>query len=98
MFELGQDAASPAVGAGRVWRHLLAAVTDAINRGDLVGDPLTVAHLFWSAIHGLIALHLAGKLVIGRTLDDLIEPALHAAWRGHAPPGTSPGPPRPATP
>jgi AcrR family transcriptional regulator len=85
MFELGHHDGPPAAGAGRAWHHLAHAVTDAIDQGLLVGDPLTVAHLFWSAVHGLIALQLAGKLVIGRSLDDLIEPALQAAWRGHTP-------------
>ena len=37
-------------------------------------DAETVAHVFWSGVHGLLSLHLADQLVMTRTLDDLIEP------------------------
>lgn len=55
----------------RAFSHLHAAVADAIEAGLMGGDPLTVAHLFWAQVHGLVSLHLAGKLIMGRSLDEL---------------------------
>ena len=51
-----------------------AAVGDAVESGALDGDPDLLAHLCWAQVHGLVTLHLAGKLVLGQTLDDLIGP------------------------
>ncbi|HLI67886.1 MAG TPA: TetR/AcrR family transcriptional regulator [Caulobacteraceae bacterium] len=33
-----------------------------MNAGVIAGDPLVVAYVFWSAIHGLVMLQLAGKI------------------------------------
>lgn len=73
---------------------LFDAVSDAIDFGLVAGDPATVAHLFWAPLHGLISLDLAGKLRLGRSIDDLIEPLLDMVWRGLAPGpnATGPGP------
>lgn len=75
MFQLDQPAADPssAVGeqSGRAFSYLRDAVQKAVEADYLAGDPLTVAHLLWAQVHGLIALHLAGKLNLGRTLDAL---------------------------
>ncbi len=76
MFELRQpDAAGhPELIAesrrafGALHRTVAAAVAD----GQLAGDPLTIAHLLWASAHGLVSLHLAGKLVAGRTLEQLV--------------------------
>jgi len=46
-------------------------VADAVASGDLAGDPLTVAHLLWANTHGLVSLHLAGQLQMGRSLEQL---------------------------
>ncbi len=35
------------------------------------GDPLERAHFLWAQVHGLVSLHLAGKLVMGRSLEQL---------------------------
>ncbi len=89
MFELAQPGTPPPPGqieeAGRGWAVLRAAIVDAMALGRLAGDPDTVAHLFWAGLHGLLALHLAHKLVIGRTLDDLLDPLLDGLTRGHTP-------------
>jgi len=37
------------------------------------GEPLLHAHLLWAQVHGLVSLHLADKLVMGCTLDELIS-------------------------
>lgn len=39
---------------------------------DIV-DPLTAAHLFWAAAHGLVALEVAGQFVMGRRLDQIAQ-------------------------
>ncbi len=75
MFELRQpaDAArSPDLDreARRAFGCLHDAVRAAVAAGLLVGDPLTVAHLLWASTHGLVSLHLAGRLSL-RTLEQL---------------------------
>lgn len=50
------------------------AFTQAVADGELNlrTDPLTAAHLFWAAAHGVVSLHLGEQLVMGRSLDDLV--------------------------
>lgn len=55
----------------RAFSHLRDAVGELIEGGQMSGDPLTVAHLFWAQVHGLVSLHLAGKLMMGRSLAEL---------------------------
>ncbi len=90
MFELNQPDAAPRIGsvnpAGRGWASIMETVRGAVDAGVLAGDPLTLAHLMWASVHGLITLHLAHKLVIGRTIEDLLEPLLEGLLRAHAPP------------
>ena len=58
------------------------AVAQGVEGGAMAGDPLTVAHLLWSSLHGMLSLHLAGKLTAGRTLDDLLSaPPVHFEGR-----------------
>ena len=57
----------------RAFSYLQAAVTAAVDAGLMQGDPLHRAHLLWAQVHGLVSLHLAGKLVMGCTLDELIS-------------------------
>ena len=46
---------------------------EAADAGLIPGDAVTGAHVVWAAMHGLLTLHLAGQLTIGRTLDELIR-------------------------
>jgi AcrR family transcriptional regulator len=75
MFALAQEPEEryPALAeqSGRSFRYLVDAVEEAARAGIVEGDPLTVAHLLWASTHGLVALHLAGKLTLGRTLEEL---------------------------
>ena len=77
MFELRQEAAGtyPELDAQseRSFSYLLRATEQAVAEGQLRGDPLTLAHLMWSSVHGLVSLHLADKLTLGRDLNDLLE-------------------------
>jgi AcrR family transcriptional regulator len=67
----------------RSWAPLRSAVTEVIRSGLLDGDPETVAHVFWAGVHGIVSLHLAGKLAMGQTIDDLLQPMLETLLRGN---------------
>jgi len=86
MFELRQAPAGryPALDeqGRRAFSYLLRAVEGAVSAGILNGDPLTVAHLLWAHTHGLVSLHLAGKLCGGRSLEELADAALPAFGPG----------------
>jgi len=75
MFELEQSSAPPQVGdeALRGWKVMLGVVDQAVKVGVLHGDAEVTAHLLWSGVHGLVALHLAGMLVLGRDLEALTD-------------------------
>ncbi len=63
----------------RTWRPMHTAVTEAIASGELAGDAELLAHACWAAVHGLVTLHLAGKL---RDLAALVEPTLELLLAG----------------
>ena len=96
MFELGQAPASdhPELlrEGERAWRVIRDAVGKAIDAGVLSGDPETVAHIFWAGTHGIVSLELAGKLQLGRTLDDLVEPMADTLINGTGKRGQTPFP------
>jgi AcrR family transcriptional regulator len=69
----------------RAWEPLRAVVAAGIDAGLLAGDPDTLAHVFWAALHGAVALHLAGKLSLGRTLQDVAAPIVDTLITGAAP-------------
>lgn len=77
MFELLQAPAGtyPDLEAeqARSFSYLHAAVEAAVDAGILRGDPLRRAHYLWAQIHGLVSLHLAGKLVMGCSLEELVS-------------------------
>jgi AcrR family transcriptional regulator len=55
----------------------------AIDAGLVAGDPDVLTHLFWSGVHGIASLHLAGKLGFGCGIDDLLEPVLRTLFVGN---------------
>jgi AcrR family transcriptional regulator len=77
MFEVRTPAAAavepPEVAreSHRAFACLHRTVADAVAEGRMDGDPLTLAHLAWAGTHGLVSLHLAGRLGMGRTLAAL---------------------------
>jgi AcrR family transcriptional regulator len=88
MFELDQDP-EPTLPEqhhqeGRAWFPLHREIEAAIEAGVITGDADTVAHLFWAGLHGIVSLHLAGKLKLGRILERLAEPMMDALFRGNA--------------
>jgi len=60
----------------RSFSYLLAAVAGVIDAGFMGGEPLHQAHFLWAKVHGLISLHLAGKLEMGCSLGDLLPEVL----------------------
>jgi AcrR family transcriptional regulator len=75
MFELFQAPAGtfPELEAeqARAFSYLRAAVESLTNAGLAEGNPLQRAHFLWAQVHGLVSLHLAGKLVMGCSLEEL---------------------------
>jgi len=86
MFELDQapDSDDPALllEEARAWNALLGAVAHAVDAGAIDGDPHTLAHLYWGGLHGIVSLHLAGKLRLGRRLPELTDTMLSALLDG----------------
>jgi len=72
------------------WRPLVEVLTELHEAGRIEGDPLTLAHLAWSSMHGLVTLELSQKLLLGRDYDELVEPLMDFFLRGiGAPPDSS---------
>ena len=52
---------------------LFEAVREARRAGVIDGNPMTVTHLLWAALHGLASLHLSDKLQMGRSFEELSD-------------------------
>jgi len=89
VFEMGQPhpTESPEVAAAGAdaWSVLYGVVREAIRAGAMVGEPLEVAHTMWAGIHGVATLHLASKLVSGRSADATLDAMTEALVRAHLP-------------
>jgi AcrR family transcriptional regulator len=87
MFELGQpdpDGYPELRDAElRAWAPLRGGVGAAVAAGALAGDPDEIAHVFWGGVHGVVSLHLAGKLVFGRSLETVLESMLRTLSEGN---------------
>ncbi len=57
----------------RGFSFLVKATEQAVEEGFMQGDPLTVAHILWANTHGLVSLYISGKLLMGRSLDELSQ-------------------------
>jgi len=66
------------------WGVLYEVIEGAIEAGALIGDPNTVAHTMWAAIHGVATLHVAGKLRMGRQGEDIVVHMTDALIGAHA--------------
>jgi len=66
----------------RSWQVLLQAVELAVQAGVLAGEPVLVAHQLLAGLHGLVSLHLAGKLGLGRSAREVLEPLMEMMLDG----------------
>jgi AcrR family transcriptional regulator len=66
MFDLSQphpDRYPELVRATARARHMMSAsLEQLVKAGIFAGDPQVLGHVFWATMHGLVVLHLAGKL------------------------------------
>ena len=89
MFELSQpdelDYPELAKQAERARGVKLRAVRAAIEARVITGDPIVVANLLWSGMHGVIVLHLAGKLHERPELEPICEAMMNTLIRGLVP-------------
>ena len=67
----------------RAWDVWQGEIRNAIEAGRLEGSPSVAAHVFWAGVHGLVALHLAGKLALGENLSALSTPLIEAMLRAY---------------
>lgn len=75
MFELDRGT-RPEIDPGedlRSWKVMHGEVEAAVAADVLQGDPDVLAHLLWSGMHGIVALHLTGMLVLGRGVEELVQ-------------------------
>lgn len=86
MFELGQPNPDghPELRDAELcaWTPLRESVRAAVNAGLLHGDVELLAHGFWAGVHGLVSLHLAGKLAHGTGIAELAGPLLLQLFSG----------------
>lgn len=86
MFDIAQpkEADYPdLVRAGeRSRRTMMLPLKDELDGGNLVGDPVLIAHIYWAALHGPLMLHFAGKLPKGLDARGLAFNLLAALERG----------------
>lgn len=75
--------------AQRGWQIVETTAHAAIDEGFLIGDPHTIAHLFWSSVHGVVMLSLSERLRMGFDHTTLIPPLVDALVRAHAPSTTT---------
>jgi len=67
---------------GTTWLPLLDTIQELIDAGHLEGDANTLGHVAWVMVHGAATLHLSGKLIFERSLDDIVEPMIRAFLQG----------------
>jgi AcrR family transcriptional regulator len=67
-----------------VTRH----VKDLAAAGIVDGDPKVIGNALWAASHGVIVLHLAGRLPAGMNVEDLYFETMRLTFRGARTPST----------
>ncbi len=84
IFQLDQAGAGPHDDSElrRGWEPLVATMRAGIETGRFHGDPNDLAHVAWCSLHGLVTLQLAGKLRLGRSIENLLDPMLECVIRG----------------
>lgn len=66
IFDFAQPQGTPVPELKQAEARARATMTDhvrmMVNAGYYDGDPELIGHVFWASLHGLVVLHLAGKL------------------------------------
>ncbi len=90
MFSLGQpryeDYPWAQEAAQSCWSIVQHTAQRTIDAGQLIGDARTLAHMFWSATHGVVMLSLSERLRMGVDHLTLLPPLLDALITSHLPP------------
>jgi AcrR family transcriptional regulator len=74
------------VRAGRRARRTMTVyMKDLVAEGHLAGDPETLGRIFWAMVHGLVMLHLTGRLDPKPDFATLHQTAMRLLTRGAAP-------------
>ena len=98
MFDLTQpdEGRFPELAAAgnRARRTMTAHVEALVRAGVIEGDAETLGVVFWASLHGLIVLHLAGKLPPGADFGHLQRSARQLLTRGAKPEAIRPEPTR----
>lgn len=63
-------------------------VKDLAAAGIVQGDPSAIGHALWAASHGVIVLHLAGRLPAGIDVHELYFETMRLTFRGARTPST----------
>lgn len=86
MFDMQQpdDSEYPALAeaAARANKTVTRHVIDLAEAGIVSGDPLTIGQALWAAAHGVIVLHLAGRLPPETNVQDFYLDTMRIAFRG----------------
>ncbi|HYM01344.1 MAG TPA: TetR/AcrR family transcriptional regulator [Stellaceae bacterium] len=86
MFDLSQpggDRFPDLVRASARARRTMSAYVEAlVGEGALDGDPDLLGYVFWAAVHGLVVLHLAGKLPGKPDFQTLYRTTMHLLAEG----------------
>jgi len=69
----------------RAWRAISHPIAAAVADGKLTGDPDTLTHVFWSALHGITTLSLSGNIKKGTDINDVLLLMFAGLSRGHGP-------------
>jgi AcrR family transcriptional regulator len=91
-YKLMFDVNQPPVGrfpdldraGARARRTMSDYVKDLVAEGYLAGDPETLGKIFWAMVHGLVMLHLTGRLDPKPDFADLYRTAMRLLQRGAA--------------
>jgi AcrR family transcriptional regulator len=89
MFDLSQPGEEryPALtgAVARARRTMTAYVEELVAEGVLEGDPTLLGHVFWAAVHGIVVLHLAGKLPASPDFRAIHRATMHLLAAGARP-------------
>ncbi|MEM6582018.1 MAG: TetR/AcrR family transcriptional regulator [Pseudomonadota bacterium] len=68
----------------RSQQPMMTAVSEAIDSGEIEGDPSNIMHVLWAGLHGIISLELSDKLHMGRCFEELSEVMIRSLGRAIA--------------